>query len=98
MSAVLHAADKETDPTNRTPNQCNQILKDAAVKMSILPEQLRACRRESMQQTARKIAFVVWPEPTTRSDVNAKTIDRDVLDLIYSKGKESNASAHRILS
>lgn len=85
MSAVLNAADKEIDPTNRTPNQCNQILKDAAEKLSLLPEQLRACRRDSMQRTARKIAFVVWPEPATRSNVNAKNVDREVLDLIYNK-------------
>jgi hypothetical protein len=69
MSAVLQAAEKESDQTTRTPNQCHQIIKDAAETLSILPEQLRACRRESMQKTARKLAFVLWPDAVTRSGV-----------------------------
>ena len=49
----------------------------------ILPEQLKTCSRESMQKTARKLAFVVWPDPVTRAGVNAKTVDRQKLKLVH---------------
>ncbi|CAF1296608.1 unnamed protein product [Rotaria sordida] len=67
MSHVLNTAEQQEQHVERTSTQCGKIISDAAEKL----------------KTARKLVFVIWPEPNKRARVNAKTVDREKLKLIY---------------
>ena len=66
-----------------TPVQCQTIISEAAAKLGVASEQLQCCQRNSAQQTARRLTFLVWPNSTTRGRIDAKTICRDKLQLIH---------------
>ena len=83
MSHVLQVVDKQEEHAGRISAQCLNMIHNAAKVLMVLPEQRKACSRESMQKTARKLAFVVWPDPVTRAGVSAKTVDRQKLKLVY---------------
>jgi hypothetical protein len=85
MSNVLQIVDKKEEQASRSQADCLEIIKKAAATLNVLPGQLKACYRDIMQKTARRLAFVIWPDPIVRARVNAKNVDREKLKLIYGK-------------
>jgi hypothetical protein len=83
MSNTVQQTKKPRENAIPTPAQCLTIIKDAAAALGVVPKRLKCCKRDSLQRTARKLTFLVWPDPTTRGRVNAKTVSREKRQLIH---------------
>ena len=85
MKNVVQSIDEQEKKAKLSPMDCSKVIEDAAKFLRVLPEQLKSCCRETMQKTARKLSYVVWPDAQTRALVSASNVCKEKLDLIHSK-------------